>query len=77
MYDLYVTVSDLNTADHKVVANGVRINTNETISVSVQPDGNGDASIHWSATEAGATDPKTKEDDATPRNGDVLSISTY
>jgi len=47
--DLFVSVNDLNAAGGPLILVGQRINVDQTFSLNVQEDGNGNGNIVWTA----------------------------
>lgn len=72
--DLFVSITDLNTAIPNQVWTDNRLNYHQSQDVLLEIDGEGRANIHWQARRVDAPE-DTNEGDARPLQGETIFIS--
>lgn len=74
--DLYVSVWDLNTADHKKIWDSQRLNDAKQLPLTVEIDGNGQAKIKWTSVRANQSDQTKTKDEVEVNENDSFYIDT-
>jgi len=73
--DLFVSVSDLNQAGQPVILAGQRINVDQTFSIQVQEDGNGNGNISWVAQTVDGS--KTNQGNQAVSDGATVEVASW
>jgi hypothetical protein len=73
--DLFVSVNDLNQAGQPVILANQRINVDQTFSIQVQEDGNGNGNVSWTAQSADGS--HTNQGNQTVTDGATVEVTSW
>jgi hypothetical protein len=73
--DLFVSVNDLNAAGGPMILVNQRINVDQTFSLNVQEDGNGNGNITWTAQSVDGS--KTNNATVSVTDGQTVEVASW
>jgi hypothetical protein len=73
--DLFVSVNDLNAAGGPLILVNQRINVDQTFSLNVQEDGNGNGNIAWTAQTADGS--RSNQATVSVTDGQTVEVASF